>query len=104
MLGKRSRLSMLAILSAAIVVAQQPGLPLSSDHISITDPHPLARVAEILTARYGVPVSFEEGSGYSFAGDLSDAAQVRQENASAKSLPPRTASLDFVNPPFPVSF
>ena len=76
----------------------------SYDNISITDPHPLARVANTLTARYGVPVSYEEGSGYAYAGDLSEPTQFRIEHPDAKSLPPRTGKLNFVNPPFPVAF
>src|SRR5262249_21361508 len=86
-LGRQCARAIAAISFSLLTAMAQRTLP--SDIIDLNDPHPLARAAEILTARYGVPISFEDVSNYSYQGDLSDPIKLRVDHPDAKRLPPR---------------
>jgi hypothetical protein len=80
-----------------------PAEQLTTGEISVTEPRPLARVAEILTTRYGVPVSYEDVSAYAYDGDLSAATSEKQGPRAAAILP-RSTSLKFFAEPLSISF
>jgi hypothetical protein len=80
-----------------------PAEQLTTGEISVTEPRPLARVAEILTTRYGVPVSYEDVSAYAYDGDLSAATSEKQGPRAAAILP-RSSSLKFFPEALAISF
>ena len=71
--------------------------------ISVADPHPLAKAAEILMQLYGVPISFEDASQYVYPGDLPDAVEFRAKQPGRRTLPPRVGTLQFVPEPLAMS-
>jgi hypothetical protein len=72
----------LAVAFAAISSSQIP----PPDNVTITDPRPLVKVAEMFGARYGVRVSYEDVSAYNFAGDLDKATNLPKSSSLSISF------------------
>ena len=69
------------------------------ESVSIDDPWPLAKTAEILWARYGIPISYEDVSKYSYSADLADPVAFGAAHPDASLLPPRSSHLSFALEP-----
>src|SRR5262249_31479567 len=68
--------------------------------ITVNDSRPLAKAAEILMDRYGVPISYEDISAYVYSPELEDTIGFVKDNPSAKNIPPRKQTLSFTVQPF----
>jgi len=67
--------------------------------ISVNEPRPLAKAAELLERKYGVRIAYEDAT-YAYGGDLVDKTdqKYKQTHPSAKVLIPKTGALTIVLP------
>jgi hypothetical protein len=74
------------------------------ESISVSDTWPLAKAAEVIRARYGIPISYEDASTYSYYADKEDPVNFMAAHPGARVLPPKSSSLSFVLQPLDVSY
>jgi hypothetical protein len=73
----------LALAFAAISSGQLIPPP---DKVTINDPRPLTKVAEMFGARYGVRVSYEDVSAYNYEGDLDKSTKLPRSSSLSISF------------------
>ena len=71
----------------------------SGSIVMVEAPRPLAKMAAVLTERYGVPVSYEDVSRYSYYAELEDPVNFHAREPRSKVLPPRPSRLSILTPP-----
>ena len=97
--AQKTRIGTLVVFASATLAGVANAQAQSRDEtVSISDPRPLAKTAETLIKRYGVPVSYEDVSAYTYEGDFSESREVQTTHWGARVLAPRGGSITLTLP------